>query len=161
MNASAEPVTLAALAAYAKRWNEHPSLRAFGVNIQFPDTTRLRLEVAHVSAQMRGGLGDDAVVNGGVLSALCDLAIGCTAGLIDPESQSATVQLSIRFEQPLRGERILAEARVDRATRRMIFSSAEISDASGRVSVRCQGIVTLLVSAGRGSRRHPPPLTSP
>ena len=72
------------------------------------------------------------------------LAIGSTAGLIDPECKSATVQLSIRFEQPLRGERIMAEARVDRATRRLIFSSAEISDGRGRVSVRCQGIVTLL-----------------
>jgi uncharacterized protein (TIGR00369 family) len=144
MEASAKAVTLAALGVYAKRWNEHRSLRAFGVQIEFPDTTRLRLEVAQVSPDMRGGLGDDAVVNGGVLSALCDLAIGCTAGLIDPESSSATVQLSIRFEQPLRGERIVAEARVDRATRRMIFSSAEISDAAGRVSVRCQGIVTLL-----------------
>jgi uncharacterized protein (TIGR00369 family) len=147
MNPPAEPVTLAALGAYAKRWNEHPSLAAFGVRLDFPDATRLRLEVAHVPANMRGGLGDDTVVNGGVLSALCDLAIGCTAGLIDPECNSATVQLSIRFEQPLRGERILAEARVDRATRRMIFSSAEISDAGGRVSVRCQGIVTLLERA--------------
>ena len=150
MNAPATPVTLAALGAYAKRWNEHPSLRAFGVKLEFPDTTRLRLEVAHVPPNMRGGLGDDAVVNGGVLSALCDLAIGCTAGLIDPESSSATVQLSIRFEQPLRGERILAEARVDRATRRMIFSSAEISDAAGRVSVRCQGILTLLSKGAAG-----------
>lgn len=153
MNAPAEPVTLAALGAYAKRWNEHPSLRAFGVRIDFPDTTRLRLEVAHVPRDMRGGLGDDAVVNGGVLSALCDLAIGCTAGLVDPERNSATVQLSIRFEQPLRGERILAEARVDRATRRMIFSSAEISDAAGRVSVRCQGIVTL---RSKGAAAVPP-----
>ena len=150
MNTRAEPVTLAALAAYAKRWNEHPSLRAFAVKVEFPDTTRLRLEVAQVPLHMRGGLGDDAVVNGGVLSALCDLAIGCTAGLMDPGCQSATVQLSIRFEQPLRGERVLAEARVDRATRRLIFSSAEISDAAGRVSVRCQGIVTLL-SKGAGA----------
>lgn len=144
MNAASSAVTLEALGAYAQRWNEHPSLRVMGVRIHFPDTTRLTLAVDHVPPGMRGGLGDDGVVNGGVLSALCDLAVGCTAGLIDPERNSATVQLSIRFERPLRGPRILGEARVDRGTRRLIFASAELSDAAGQVSVRCQGIVTLL-----------------
>jgi uncharacterized protein (TIGR00369 family) len=93
---------------------------------------------------MRGGMGDDAVVNGGVLSALCDLMIGSTAGLVDPGARSATVQLSIRFERPLRGQRIVGEARVDHSTGRTIFSSGELSDDQGRVCVRCQGLATLL-----------------
>lgn len=131
---------------YAERLNAHASLQMMGVRVEFPDANRLTIEVAHVPLAMRGGLGDDNIVNGGVLSGLCDLAIGCTGALVDPESRSATVQLSIRFEKPLRGERILGQARVDRATQRLIFASAELSDAEGQVCVRCQGLVSLIKS---------------
>jgi uncharacterized protein (TIGR00369 family) len=132
------------LAKYAELLNAHPSLASYGVRLTFPDEQRLRIEVGHIAASMRGGMGDDAVVNGGVLSALCDLMIGSAAGLVDPGTRSATVQLSIRFERPLRGERIVGEARVDHSTGRTIFSSGELSDDQGRVCVRCQGLATLL-----------------
>jgi len=144
MNPSSPALTVESLQLYAERWTAHPSLRAFGVRLTFPATDRVRIDVDSVPLSMRGGLGDDAVVNGGALAALCDLVIGCTSALIDPTSHSATVQLNIRFERPLAGERIQGEARVDRSTRRLIFSSAEISDGAGQVCVRCQGIVTLI-----------------
>ncbi|MEO8181599.1 MAG: PaaI family thioesterase [Deltaproteobacteria bacterium] len=140
--------TQEALDQYAALCNAHPSLRSFGVKVHFPDLMRLRLRVESVPLTMRGGLGDATVVNGGVLSALCDVLIGCTCGLVDPASRSATVQLAIRFERPLRGDLIQGEARVDRATKRLVFASAEISDASGEVCVRCQGLASLI--GGRG-----------
>jgi acyl-coenzyme A thioesterase PaaI-like protein len=130
------------LSRYAERWNLHPSLQYFGAKVAFPDAARVTVDVDHVVPAMRGGFGDDRVVNGGILSGLCDLLIGCTAGLVDPESRSATVQLSIRFEQPLLGERIAGEARIDRSTGRLVFASAELRDEAGQVCVRCQGIVT-------------------
>jgi uncharacterized protein (TIGR00369 family) len=139
------------LARYAQLLNAHPSLASYGVQLTFPDEQRLRIEVAQVPASMRGGMGDDAVVNGGVLSALCDLMIGSTAGLVDSSTRSATVQLSIRFERPLRGQRIVGEARVDHSTGRTIFSSGELSDEQGRVCVRCQGLATLLRSSAVAS----------
>jgi len=138
------PPTLEALEQYAALCNAHPSLSSWGVKVHFPDATRLLLRLDSVPPMMRGGLGDDAIVNGGVLSALCDVLIGCTCGLVDPTSRSATVQLSIRFERPLRGDLIQGEARLDRATKRLVFASAEISDAGGEVCVRCQGIASLL-----------------
>ena len=122
----------------------HPSLAAFGVRLFYPDLSRLRIEVSTIVDSMRGGLGDDAVVNGGALSALCDLMIGSTPLLVDPSARSATVQLSIRFERPLRGASIQGEARVDHATARTVFASAELSDDQGRVCVRCQGMSSLL-----------------
>jgi acyl-coenzyme A thioesterase PaaI-like protein len=135
-----------ALEQYAARCNAHPSLQGFGVRVSLPDPTRVTIRVDSIPATMRGGIGDDSIVNGGVLSALCDALIGCTAGLVDPTSRSATVQLAIRFERPLLGELIEGEARVDRATSRLIFSSAEIRDGSGEVCVRCQGIASLVGS---------------
>ena len=132
------------LAQYARRLSSHPSLAAFGVRLSFPDAARVRIEVDQIPLSMRGGMMDDSVVNGGALSALCDLLIGSTAALVDDGSRSATVQLSIRFERPLRGDRLSGEARVDHATGRTIFASAEISDAQGQVCVRCQGLGTLV-----------------
>jgi acyl-coenzyme A thioesterase PaaI-like protein len=130
------------LALYAERINSHPSLQHFGARIAFPDESRVTVLVEPVPITLRGGFGDDRVVNGGVLSALCDLLIGCTGALIDPTARSATVQLSIRLEQPLLGERIAGEGRVDRSTGRLVFSSAEICDENGKVCVRCQGMLT-------------------
>lgn len=134
----------AARAAYVERMNAHAALKHFGVRIAIPDARRVTLAVDHVPLALRGGMRDDAVVNGGVLSALCDLAIGSTSALVDPTARAATVQLSIRFERPLVGERIRGEARVDHCTGRTVFSSAEILDGEGRVCVRCQGMVSLL-----------------
>lgn len=139
------------LANYAELLNAHPSLATYGVRLGFPDEQRLRIEVNQIPASMRGGMGDAAVVNGGVLSALCDLMIGSTAGLVDPGMRSATVQLSIRFERPLCGQRIEGEARVDHSTGRTIFASGELSDDQGRVCVRCQGLATLLRPSAPGS----------
>jgi uncharacterized protein (TIGR00369 family) len=138
------PPSLERLAEHAQRMNQHPSLAAFGVRLFFPDASRLRIEVSAIPESMRGGLGDDAVVNGGALSALCDLMIGSTSFLVDLAVRSATVQLSIRFERPLRGATIHGEARVDHATARTVFASAEISDEQGNVCVRCQGMSSLL-----------------
>lgn len=153
------PITRAALERYAERCNAHPSLQSLGVHITFPELTLLRMTVAAVPPIMRGGLGDAAVVNGGVLSALCDVLIGCSCGMVDTQSRSATVQLNIRFERALRGASIHGQARVDRATQRLIFASAEISDEQGQVCVRCQGIATLVgdtalrVSGRQGSEQ--------
>lgn len=141
-------VTRELLDRYAEHINTRPSIAQFGVRLEFPDTSRLVLSVDTIPPNLRGGIGDLTIVNGGVLSALCDLAIGCTTALIDPTKRSATVQLSIRFEQPLRGDRIRGEARVDRATRRLVFSSAEILDERGVVCTRCQGIASLVLPTG-------------
>jgi uncharacterized protein (TIGR00369 family) len=143
MNAT-PAITLERLAEHAQRMSIHPSLQAFGVKLSYPDTTRVRIDIDAIPLSMRGGIGDDAIVNGGALSALCDLLIGSTWALADDTARSATVQLSIRFERPLRGDSIRGEARVDHHTRRTVFASAEIYDASGQVCVRCQGLVALL-----------------
>jgi uncharacterized protein (TIGR00369 family) len=141
---SSPTVTVERLAEVARHMSNHPSLTAFGVSLSYPDTSRVCIAIDAIPLSMRGGIGDDAIVNGGALSALCDLLIGSTWALVDDTMRSATVQLSIRFEQPLRGDRIRGEARVDHHTRRTVFASAEISDESGQVCVRCQGLVALL-----------------
>jgi uncharacterized protein (TIGR00369 family) len=130
-----------ALDAYARGFNRSATLRFFGVELDFPDerTVRCRLDVRD---DHRGGLGSDAI-NGGILAAIFDLAIGCTAALVDPGRRSATVQLSMNFEQPVRGGKLVALGRIDRAGGSTAFSSATIEDERGVICARAQGVVRL------------------
>src|SRR5262245_58674648 len=84
---------------YADGFNSSASLKHFGVRISFPNSEVVQVDLDPVQEWHRGGLGTDAV-NGGVLAAIFDLAIGCTPALIDPSRRTATVQLSMSFMRP-------------------------------------------------------------
>lgn len=127
---------------YAEEFNKSAALRHFGVKVSFPSPDRVRVDVDPVRPEQLGGLGSDAV-NGGVLAAMFDLVIGCSPALLDPTRRTATVQLSMTFMHPVRGQRIWAEAWIDQAGTQTLFSSAAIYDESGRACARCQGVVKL------------------
>jgi uncharacterized protein (TIGR00369 family) len=127
------------LARYAQEFNESLTLRAFGFEVSFPDLETVRVTL-RARAEHRGGLGSEAI-NGGVLAATFDLVLGCTPALIDPKRRAATVQLSMQFERAVRGEGLIAEAKVRRATRTLVFADAELRDLTGVVCARASGIV--------------------
>lgn len=131
----------AAQEAYAHGFNASAALRFFGLELSFPSAERVlgTLAVAHAH---RGGLGSQAV-NGGILAALFDFAIGTTGALVDPERKSATMQLSMSFERPVTGDVVTVEAWVDRAGGSTIFASAVIRDSGGDICARAQGVVKL------------------
>jgi|SRR5690554_381518 len=137
-----EAEKLKRLAAYADGFNQSATLGLFGVRIEFPDTQRVRAIIDEVRPGHRGGLGSDAI-NGGILAALFDLTIGVCGALVDPARRSATIQLSMNFERPVTGDRITAEAHIDRAGGTNLFASAVIFDAAGEVCARGQGVVRL------------------
>jgi len=130
------------LALYAEGFNASQTLALFEVHIDFPTTELVRATIDPVKPGHRGGLGSDAV-NGGVLAALFDLTIGVSAALVDPARRSATMQLSMQFERPVRGDKVIAEAWVNRAGRTNIFSGAHIKDENGQVCAHGQGVVRL------------------
>jgi uncharacterized protein (TIGR00369 family) len=130
------------LARYAERFTQSRSLQYFGLKVRFPTPDRVEVALDEVRPEFRGGLGSEAV-NGGVLAAMFDLVIGCTPALVDPTRRSATVQLSMSFERPVRGEQVVAEGWIDTAGTRTLFSSARILDANGQVCARCQGVVSI------------------
>jgi uncharacterized protein (TIGR00369 family) len=127
---------------YAAHFNKSRSLNYFKLKLTFPELDLVRVELPVVADEHRGGLGTTAV-NGGVLAAIFDLAIGCTPALLDPRRRSATVQLSMSFEQAVMGDSLVAEARVDKAGSSTLFSSARILDSRGVVCARCQGVVRM------------------
>ena len=130
------------LARYAQLFNDSLSLRHFGARVSFPGGDTVEVLVDPVRPEQRGGMGTEAV-NGGVLAAIFDLAIGCTAALLDPTRRSATMQLSVSFLKPLHGGVVRAKSRIDHAGRATLFASAEIVDFEGTICARCQGVVKL------------------
>ncbi|WP_171810285.1 PaaI family thioesterase, partial [Corallococcus exiguus] len=94
---------------FAELFTQSLTMRHFGARMSFPEGRMVVVELPEVQPQHRGGLGASAV-NGGVLSALFDFAIGCTPALRDPTRRCATVQLSMSFERPATGNHLRVEA---------------------------------------------------
>ena len=131
-----------ALAHYCRAFNESLTLKHFGVRVSFPDAEVCEVVLDPVREEQRGGLGSDAV-NGGVLSAIFDLVIGCAPALVDPTRKSATVQLSLNFMSAVRGNKVVARARVARGGNTLVFAEAELFDEQGQLCATATGLSRL------------------
>jgi uncharacterized protein (TIGR00369 family) len=127
---------------YAEQFNRSQTMRLFGAQLSFPQGEKVVVSLPEVRTEHRGGLGSSAI-NGGIISALFDYAIGCTPALLDPTRRAATMQLSMSFERPVRGDTVRVEATIDNAGTSTLFASARMYDAEGQVCARCQGVVKL------------------
>ena len=125
---------------FAEQFNQSKTLKFFGARLSFPQGDKVVVSLPELRPEHLGGLGTSAV-NGGILAALFDLAIGCSSALVDPSRRAATVQLSMSFERPVRGDSLHVEATVDTAGSTTLFASARLYDAQGEVCARCQGVV--------------------
>jgi uncharacterized protein (TIGR00369 family) len=134
--------TLEQLKRYADTFNASATLQHFGVKVHFPDADTVEAIIEEIKPEQRGGLGTDAI-NGGVIAAIFDLAIGCTPALVDPTKRSATVHLSINFMRAVRGTRVVARSKIDRAGDVLLFASAQILDEKGVVCATCTGMSRL------------------
>lgn len=138
--------TLDSLHALARSWNDSEPMRRLGARLEFTRVDRVRAVIDPVMPYHRGGMGTDAV-NGAVLAGLFDLAIGTVGWLSRPDARSATVSLNMLFFRPTRGERVAVEGHLLRAGLNLTFAAAEMFDARGEVTARCEG--TVAVSHGK------------
>ena len=138
--------TLQALRVLADTWNSAPPMRQLGARLDFQRLDRVRAVLDPVMPFHRGGMGTDAV-NGAVLAGLFDLVIGTVGWLTRPETRSATVNLAMTFFRPTRGDRVVAEARLIKTGLNLVFAAAEIFDAQGETTARCDG--TCAVALGK------------
>ena len=137
------PPSREALERYANVANTSELLKAQSATLSFSEAAdRVLVRVDPILPWQRGGMGT-AAVNGGVLAAMFDFAIGITAALVDPTIRSATMQLNMNFERAVRGDRFTAEAWIDRAGSATVFSSAWIKDQDGAICSRASGLVKL------------------
>ena len=143
--------TLESLRVLGEMWNASPPMKHFGARLEFERVDRVRAVIDPVTLVHRGGLGTDAV-NGVVLAGLFDLVVGTVGWLTRPDTRSATVNLSMSFFRPTRGDRIAAEARLVRAGLKLVFAAAEILDGDGRVTARCDG--TCAIALGKSDSQE-------
>jgi acyl-coenzyme A thioesterase PaaI-like protein len=134
----------ALLERYARAFNGSPILQQLSGHLSFSEAgDRVFLRVDPIPPAFRGGMGGTAAVNGGVLAAVYDFVIGITAALADPTRRSATMQLSMAFEQPVHGDWFIAESWIDHGGKSTLFSSAVIKDQQGKICSRGSGLVRL------------------
>jgi uncharacterized protein (TIGR00369 family) len=133
----------------AERWNTIPAMRHLGAHADLDDPEAVRIVIDRVEPHHRGGVGTDAV-NGAVIAALCDAAVGLVGHFQAPRSRVGTAQLGVQFLTPLHGDRVVAVGRLVRAGRNLVFARVEVEDGAGRVCARCDGIVAIVGPAGEG-----------
>jgi uncharacterized protein (TIGR00369 family) len=127
---------------FAEQFNQSHTLSYLGMRLSFPEGSKSVVTIPEVRPEHRGGLGTSAI-NGGIIAALFDLAIGCTSALLDPTRRCATLQLSMGFQRPLTGDTVRAEAEIDSYGKNTLFASARILDSQGQICARAQGVVRL------------------
>ncbi|PIQ28888.1 hypothetical protein COW36_09435 [bacterium (Candidatus Blackallbacteria) CG17_big_fil_post_rev_8_21_14_2_50_48_46] len=126
----------------ARLWNANPVLQVMGVEVDLSADDVLRAKIDPLKPQHRGGLGTQAV-NGAVISGLFDLMIGLVGIVNSQKHRTGTVQLNIHFVRPLKGDILLAEARLVKAGQSLVFARSEIYDSEGRVCAACDGIASV------------------
>lgn len=140
------PLSAADLAALGARVSQLPAMLQMGATADFTDPDAVRVRIARLEAYHRGGMGTEAV-NGAVIAALCDAAVGFAGTLRTFGRRAGTAQLSIQYLRPVHGGSVEAIGRVVRAGPNLVFATAEVRDDQGALCARCDGIVA--VSQGK------------
>lgn len=95
--------------------------------------TRLRLVPGPMSVNQLG------IVHGGLLATLVDVAMGSAARIAAGRSVM-TLDMQVAFLAPGRGP-LVAEGRVVRAGRSVVFCEAEVRDEEGGLVVKATGLM--------------------
>jgi uncharacterized protein (TIGR00369 family) len=92
---------------------------------------------AHGFATSRG-----AIVHGGAIAALADMALASAGASVARDGQVVTtVDLRVDFLQPAQPGRLLARGRVQRRTRRLCFAAASVEQEDGTVVAEARALL--------------------
>lgn len=140
----AEHVARGDYAAVAAAFSASPQVGSFGIRCEIDDPARPRVYLDSAGPTHRGGVGSTAV-NGAVMAAMFDLAIGLLGVPFWMEGMAPTATLNIQYLRPAIADGILVEAERGQVTKSRIFGQAILRDLSAEtVFAQCQG------SLGRG-----------
>jgi len=106
-------------------FNNSPQLSYFGISVKLDDPDAPRCEILKIMPYHLGGLGLE-FINGGVISAVVDLAIGLTAIRYLNKGYLATSKLNIDLIRPIDGQCFYAISKMNRKIDAKVFSEATI-----------------------------------
>lgn len=124
---------------FSQSLNESALLKFLNLTLKF-EADQIVLRLDPIEERHRGGSTGDSV-NGAVVAAVCDIAVGATMGL-SPHSLtqgSAVGRLDIRMRKPITGSFCTAVARIKRQARNLVYSSVTFFDETGKLCVEAQG----------------------
>jgi acyl-coenzyme A thioesterase PaaI-like protein len=123
-------------------FNQSELTRHLGINVDLQDPDRPRCDVKTVQSFHLGGIGQD-YINGAVISAMYDLAIGLTALPYASEGNFATTNVNIRLLKPVENGRFYMVSRINQRIGNRVFAEATLYNfedearghANGEISV--------------------------
>lgn len=121
-----------------KFFNESVQLRQIGASVDLQDLARPKVHIRQVTEAHRGGIGS-AAVNGGVISMLCDLAIGLLGLPHYREGMTATAHLTIHFLKPLVAERVLFVAETTDVVYNRVYGKVTVTNEKDEVAAYATG----------------------
>lgn len=108
-----------------------PFAKLLGIKLDAIEAGEATLSL-HIREEFKQNAG---VVHGGVIASLIDSATAfAILPLLNPDERTTTVDLTISYLRPLVAGVVVARAKVLRAGRRMIATSAELFDDDGKLA---------------------------
>jgi len=98
---------------------------------------------AHLTSDAHGfETSRGAIVHGGAIAALADMALASAGASVAGDGQVVTtVDLRVDFLQPARPGRLLARGHVQRRTRRLCFTAASVEQDDGTVVAEARALL--------------------
>jgi acyl-coenzyme A thioesterase PaaI-like protein len=133
------PLDVAARRAWQERFNALPGMRLVGGAVDLADPVCVAVRLPEIGPEHQGGLGTDAV-NGAVLAACFDVALGVAGVLQFPGRKAGTVELSMKFMRPAVGGTVTAYGIALKRADNIAFVESELF-CGGRFCARATGMV--------------------
>lgn len=132
--------------AWQARFNALPGMRLVGGTLDLAHEVCVAVHLPEIGPEHQGGLGTDAV-NGAVLAACFDVALGVAGVLQFPNRRAGTVELSMKFMRPALGGAVTAYGIALKRADNIAFVESELF-CGGRFCARASGMVATASRAG-------------
>lgn len=132
--------------AVQESFNAQEFMQRLGVSVDLSDPEHPRCSVEHVESYHLGGIGQD-FVNGAVISAVLDIAIGLTGMRFAKHGYFATRSLQIDLALPVEKHGFYVVSRSTSQIGRNLFAEARVFNPAGEARVHATGVVRIGIKA--------------
>lgn len=112
----------------------------FGIRVSLEDPDQPKCEIATIQSFHLGGVGQ-AYVNGAIICAVLDLALGLTGLKYTKKGTLATCSLNIELARPIENDRFYVIAKSNRKIDNKIFSEATVFNSNDEPRVYASGML--------------------
>jgi acyl-coenzyme A thioesterase PaaI-like protein len=126
-------------------FNRSSQLKHINARVDLSNPENPEAIIDEVTDNQKGGIGSDAI-NGGVIAALSDLALGLLGLLHYKDGMTATAQLTVHYLKPFRTKSIRAKAITQQVVGNRIFGTVELFNDKNEVCAIAYGALAKGIS---------------